>query len=240
MTLILTRPIREARQLQQELAACHLPSVLSPMLQIEISAEGVQQLKRLAPTHYDGLIATSAHALEGVSPSPAWQQKPLYAVGGRTAAAAEAAGHHCLAWVAETVTELTQCPELTTGSPTLLYLRGAHISHSLSALLPAATIDECIIYRAEATNTFSPEAMQRLADNNCSGVVFFSARSATLFEQQLQTHFPEPPLLRAFCISDRVADIFAGCPHWQCHIAKAPTAASMIELLRQSLDASCL
>ncbi len=154
---------------------------------------------------YDAVVATSAKAFIGQATLEA--TPPLYAVGARTARAAEARGWRLAAPPAPDAAQLIETlrRELPPAAR-VLYLAGRDRKPTLEAALDGFCALEVVeAYAAEARDTWSPAEIRALA--SCSAALHYSRRSATLAVRLAEKsgraeHFLA---LSHFCLSDDVA-----------------------------------
>jgi uroporphyrinogen-III synthase len=218
MSLLLTRALSDSQTLEAALAPHGIDCVISPLLRIEPTHE----------THHlstaDGVIATSRHAFTGQPPIDA----PLYVVGTQTAQLAQQLGWPKPAYVARTCQELRGALNFAHGAK-LLYLRAEHVKEDLARIYTDYQWHEVISYRA-AAQPLSDAAREGLSLGRISHVALYSARTARLFEAELNAHSLAPPL-SALCFSRAVADALT-LPIWHTkHCAKSPTGDAMQELM---------
>jgi uroporphyrinogen-III synthase len=180
-TLLLTRPQAQAERFA--LAARSrlgvLNVVISPLIEI------VPRSKVVVPKGVAGLIFTSENGLAAFAALSARRGLPVWCVGGRTAAAARAAGFDRVRSAgpaggdAEALLRL-----LLADAPRgpLLHLRGAHARGDLAARLTAAGLpcDEAVIYDQRALGLNAP-ARAALSGAGTVLLPLFSPRSVRLF-----------------------------------------------------------
>jgi uroporphyrinogen-III synthase len=160
---------------------------------------------KTARQRYDVVVASSAKAFIGGSPAEA---APLYAVGARTARAAEARGWRLAAPPAPDAARLVETlrRELPSAAK-VLYLAGRDRHPTLEAALSQLCALEVIeAYAAEARASWRPAEIRALAA--CAAALHYSRRSAALAaglaeKSDLAQHFLA---LRHVCLSDDVAE----------------------------------
>ena len=155
---------------------------------------------------YDAVLASSAKAFIGESPAEA--AAPLYAVGARTARAAEARGWRLAAPPAPDAARLVETlrRELPSAAK-VLYLAGRDRNPTLEAALSQFCALEVVeAYAAEARASWRPAEIRALAA--CMAALHYSRRSVALAaglaeKSGLAQHFLA---LRHVCLSDDVAE----------------------------------
>ncbi|WP_171060816.1 uroporphyrinogen-III synthase [Poseidonocella sp. HB161398] len=226
--LLLTRPAPESRRFAAE-AQARLgegPVVISPVMQIVPRAE-LPSLEGVA-----GVVLTSAQA---VQPGICWPPGlPAWCVGGRTAAAAAAAG--LAARSAEgALPELMALLLRERPGGRLLHLRGAHVSAPLAAPLSAAGLDigEAVVYD-QAPAPPCADALRLLAQPGPVLLPVFSARSARLLAPLLSGAAAD---LFVAAISPAAAGALPVQSAARLDVAARPDSGAVLDLLAKQ-DAS--
>ena len=239
MRVLLTRPQRESEEFAERLAAAGHEAIISPVFEIE-----ALQHSLLNVAVCDGLVATSAHALELLADcdlDDGLRTKPLWLVGERTAQAARAQGFSHVAHLAADAQSLaTHFLQSAKQPARLIYLAGRDRKPVLEQALEAQGIlvSVCEIYAARETAALSPQAVAHLSRNTIEAVLHFSRRSAEILVRQAQASEQEAlqkSLQDALhvCLSDDVARGLAGLAPRQVRVAVSPSAAAMIAALER-------
>ena len=230
MWVIVTRARGDAERTAAALRARGHEALLSPVL--EIVGTGARIDSRGA----DALVASSAHAFEGLDPRDRAQLSslPLFVVGARTADAARRAGLAAPRYIAASAVELAPHVAAVVPAPArLLYLAGRDRKPDLEQSLHGLgfEIDVAVTYEARALDALSPETAAALAKGRADAALHFSRRSAQLFlvcaaQAGLAA---QAASLRHICISqDAAADLGPDAI-----IAPTPDSAGLLKALEQ-------
>ena len=176
MRVLVTRPQEDAERTARRLAALGHEAVLAPVTSIVSTGEPAPLLRA------DALILTSAHAV------PALAQlsdvaRPVFAVGGRTAAAIREAGLksvHAAKGDALSLAALVR--EHVEPGRTLLHLAGRDRKEEPERSLLAAGYAVAVweVYEARATARLPEAAAVRLAAGEIDAALHYSRRSAAI------------------------------------------------------------
>lgn len=216
--ILLTRPEADTPALVRALAARGLVGFAEPMLAI-----APLPLADLGPLHAARALAFSSARAPPLlaAAAPCATTLPAYAVGGKTAAAARAAGWRV---VDTTDTGAALAPRLPPGT---LHARGRHAATPLGGLPPL------ILYEARAATALSPEGVRHIRGGDISHALFFSARAAGRFVRLARAAGLTPALARitALCLSPRV--VHSSSPGlWARVVAPArPRMKDMLDLI---------
>ena len=180
MRVLVTRPAREGHDTTRELGARGHEVVLSPVL--GVAPTGAV----LPPGRFDAAVATSAQAIEALTPAQveALIGVPLHVVGRRTAAAARARGLASPVSVAADGVELAQTlREAGMSSRNVLYLAGRHRKSAIEAACAKLDCQLFVveIYEAQPAASLTDEAVEALRGGRIDAVLHFSRRSAEVF-----------------------------------------------------------
>lgn len=235
MRVVVTRPQADGERTAARLRALGHRVLLAPLMQVEtISAD-------LTGT-WGAVLVTSANAPGAVSDNPArgaLLALPVYAVGRRSAQAAQAAGFADVTAAGGDVRDLVQlaAERHVGGTAPLLYLAGQDRAADLIGELAAHRIkaEMRIIYRA-VTMPFPPELTVALEAGDVEGVLHFSRRSADNYVAGARAAGVVPSALgvRQYCLSQQVAEPLAVAGAKRIVISPHPDETSLIELLPPS------
>jgi uroporphyrinogen-III synthase len=236
--LIVTRPQLEAERTAAALRRAGHAVEVAALLRIESIPAA-----ELGSGPWSALAITSANALRALDAHPRRAELlglRVFAVGGRTAAAARAAGFSDAEAAGGNVQELAQRlrawakAEPARREP-LLYLAGADRSGDLPGALAAVgqSVTTVVVYRAVKADKFPPAIAAALAAGQIEGVLHFSRRSAeayidcaraggTLAQALAVTHF---------CLSAPIAEPLVAAGAKRTRIAARPEEGALIELV---------
>ena len=171
---------------------------------------------------------------------------PLFAVGEATAAHAAALGFThiqsasgnalALAAYVQTHCDPAQGP--------LLYLQGNDISHDIITPLSQAgfAAQAVTLYRANTATALSPQLCKAIADRNIAAIMFFSARTASVYAKLALRHCLHDAHtgMTALCLSGNIASKLHALPWKNIRIADCPDTLHMLEITGKlfSADAS--
>lgn len=238
MRILITRPAKEAALIAEMLVAEGHQVIVSPLLDIRF-IDGPP----ISLSGFQAILATSANGIHALARRTAEHDKPVYAVGPETAAAAVAEGFRTVEQStagAETLALAVQQQAHPADGP-LLYAaardRTGHLETALSKL--GFAIHTEVLYAAQAL-PLSETAIAALRSGEVDAVMLFSARSARLFvtqiaDQQLQYACES---IVALCISPAVATALGAARFRSIDAAASPNRDSMLALLRALSDAN--
>ena len=234
MRIALTRPQADGERSASILRAQGHDVLVAPLMRIEPVAADLSG-------DWSAVIVTSANAPEAIAGNPqrkALLHLPVFAVGGRSAEAARAAGFDKIASADGDAVALVQLIARQPRTPTpMLYLAGdtqaADVVGELARRGIAAAMR--IVYRA-VTAPFPAALTDALRSASLDMVLHYSKRSAENFIARAREAKVEREslALQHLCLSAQVAAPLqdAGAPHIA--VAKHPDEAALIELLRAS------
>lgn len=233
-SILLTRPLHDSLALQAILQSEGFHCLIAPMLTIKPFSYALKQLDVVNPNRIQALVATSRHAFTLLPARKEYIDKPLYVVGEQTAAAAIAQGWHEPTHIAPTSRMLM--PVLKKLSPSdgdFLYLRGEIVTTDMSHHLSDFGWHNIISYQSAASPNLSETIVNAIMTGNVSSVLFFSRRSAQLFEQSLsELDVSTIAPMDAFCLGDFIAeDLQLHC--WaNRYVAEDASQNSLLDCLR--------
>ena len=177
-----------------------------------------------------GLVFTSQNAVNRFAGANPERGLCAWCVGARTAAAARAAGFRQVTSAGGTVNDLA---DLLAGlaPQRLLYLRAAHVSADLPALLDGSghRIDSQAVYSAEPSGPPPPAIAAKLNAGTIGVIAIWSRRAAAILAEHLADN-PDWPVahMRAIAISKRAAEPLRDCGFARQTLAAEPENTAMI------------
>lgn len=231
MRVVVTRPEPDGKRTASALRALGHEVLIAPLMKVQsVSAD--------LSGHWGAIIITSANAANAIAENAAKTtliKLPLFAVGQRSAEAAQEAGFTNVTSAGGDVRDLVRA--LSAARPDakdpLLYLAGEERAADLVGALSARGIaaEMRIVYRA-ITAPYSPALTEALKAGEVDVVLHFSRRSAENYAAGArQAGIAGPALaVRHFCLSAQAAEPLAGAG--QVTIAARPDEAALIALLR--------
>jgi uroporphyrinogen-III synthase len=233
MRLLVTRPEPECKRTATALRARGHEVLVLPLLRIEAVADA-----DLGAGPWAALLFTSANAVRAVAAHRRFGELsglPAYVVGGRTRAAAAAAG---FAEVRSADGDVGDLVRLTVAEPPaaglpLLYLAGRDRSGDLSGGLRAHGLDveTVIIYRTVMEANLAPHVRAALAAGEIDAVLHYSARTAAAFVAAASAAQVEHSSIKIkhFCLSAAVAAPLIAAGTKAIEVALAPDEQALFE-----------
>ena len=231
MRVVVTRPEPDGKRTAIALRAYGHEVLVAPLM-------NVQRVAADLSGRWGAVIVTSANALSAIADIPAKAaliKLPLFAVGQRSAAAAQEAGFTDVTSAGGDVHDLvrTLSAQHFDAQAPLLYLAGEDRAADLVGELAARGIaaEMRVVYRA-VTAPFPSALIEALKAGEVDAVLHFSRRSAENYAAGArQAGIAGPAFaVRHFCLSAQAAEPLAGAG--QVAIAARPDEAALIELLQ--------
>ncbi len=211
MKVLVTRPEPDAAAFAERCRRAGLTPVIAPLMHISIEKK---------PIDFGGIGAlafTSANGVRAFSTSHEARGLAVFAVGGATGDEALAAGFDDVSIADGDIESLTSLIDQRRGRLTgaVLQIAGAHRAGDLVNELRLRGLEARreVLYTANAVDFLPENARAALvASNPVEWVSFFSPRTAALFLALVRKSGIEDRLrlIRAACLSEAIADAFAG------------------------------
>jgi uroporphyrinogen-III synthase len=231
--LLVTRPEPDAERTAAALRHRGHQVEIAALLRIESVADA-----ELGQGPWSALVVTSANAVRAIASHPrraALLGLPLFAVGGRSAAAARAAGFLDVTAAGGNVQALAQRLSEHGGRDPLLYLAGQDRSGDLAGDLAAhgRIVHTAVVYRAVKADEFPPAIAEALAAGQIDGVPHFSRRSAQAYIDCARTAGLLAQALAPthYCLSDQIAEPLMAAGVKSILIAARPEETALIGLI---------
>jgi uroporphyrinogen-III synthase len=234
MRLVVTRPEPEASRTAALLRARGHAVDVAPLLRLELIADA-----DLGAGPWGGVVITSANALRAIDAHPRKAEliaQPLFAVGRRTAEAAQAAGFAAVLSADGDAAGLARlvAARAERGRP-LLYLAGEDRAADLDAMLAPAgiTLATVVIYRTVAEPGLPPALHDPLATDAIDGVLHYSGRSADAFVAAALAAQIDLKSLKTlhYCISAEVAAVLRRSGVAAVAVAPTPDQDALLALI---------
>jgi len=229
-TFLVTRPSTEAKVTGHKLEALGHSVLYAPMLNIApVSFEIPDETRSIIVTSKNGARFGLANIGE--------KGRPIYAVGEQTAAVAREMGFTNITVGPGTARKLVplllECGETTKRD--YVHLCGNEIAYNICDVLKDEGIDavNTVTYQTTPNRSFSPAVMESMDMGEIDAVLFYSPRTATIFEEAISEtgHHDWLPKLDAYCLSPRVSDELMG-PWRTVQRAVMPTEKALFRLFR--------
>lgn len=235
MRVVVTRPQADGERTAATLRARGHRVLLAPLMRIEpIAAD-------LGGT-WGAVVVTSANAPAAIEGNPAHAgllALPVYAVGRRSAQAAQTAGFTDVTAAGGDVHDLVRliAEQYADAAAPLLYLAGKDRAADLVGELAAHRIraEMRVVYGA-VTTPFPPELAVALEAGDVEGVLHFSRRSADNYVAGAREAgiVPSALAVRHYCLSQQVAEPLAAAGAKRILVSPHPDETGLIELLPPS------
>lgn len=236
MRLLVTRPEPDNERTAVRLRQRGHEVLLAPLLHME----AIQT--NLGDGPWVAAVITSINAVRAIAAHPQFERLkklPLFAVGGRSADAARAAGFAQVTSAAGDARDLVRLisERLPHTELPLLYLAGEDRAADLAAeLAPEGLVMHTVaIYRAAKVSSFSPQVHAALAEGTIGGVLHFSRRSVeTYLVCAAAADLSGQALAPAhYCLSQQVAAPLAAAGAGKIRIAARANEAALLDLIRR-------
>lgn len=235
MTVLITRPQREAKTLQSILEEKGIASLCEPLLHIqELEFEPGPFLE------HDVLIVTSSNALRIFCEKISERHIPVLSVGDQTAQLAHNLGFKTVQSASGRAEDLLALIlKNIPNTKRLHYPRGADIAFDLEeALLEKGyNVQAYITYKAQALDAFSAPIQEAFQNQEISHILLYSPRSARVFNQLMANHDLDDSLsyTKILCLSDSMLGCLDQKLLKTVEVSEAPNQESLLELLENSL-----
>jgi uroporphyrinogen-III synthase len=229
-TFLVTRPQTEAKPTGNRLEMMGHRVVYAPMLNIgPISFE--------IPDESRSLIITSKNGARFGLANIGEKGRSIFAVGEQTAAVARDMGFTNITVGPGTARKLVpillECGDSVKRD--YAHLCGNEIAYNICDVLKDEGIDavNTITYQTNPAMGFSPAVTEAFELGEIDAVLFYSPRTATIFEELISEtgHHDWLPKLDAYCLSPRVCDQLMG-PWRTVRSAVIPTEKALFRLFR--------
>ena len=229
---VVTRPEPDATALCRVLEARGHRAISAPIMAVRFATE-----PEPLPDGVQALAFTSANGVRAFERLFDRRDIPVVAVGDATARAAEAAGFSDVAAAGGTVDKLADlaAERLAPGAGPVVHLRGKAAAGDLAGALQRRGFDvrPQVLYAAMPVETMPEVTVRALRARQCDGVLFFSPRTATLFDSLAAASGLHDTLSTqiAACLSDAVADRLQADRWGLVKVATTPTMQSLVQML---------
>lgn len=229
-TFLITRPTTESGPTGEKLEALGHTVHFAPMLKIDpVSFEIPEETRSLILTSKNGARFGLANIEQ--------KDRPIFAVGEKTAAVARSMGFTNITVGPGTARQLVplllECGDATKRE--YAHLCGNEIAYNISDVLEDDGIDaiNTITYQTTPNRSFPPAVEEAMEEGQIDSVLFYSPRTATIFEEAISEAGKHDwlPQLDAYCLSPRVADELMG-PWRSVSYAMIPTEKALFGLFK--------
>jgi uroporphyrinogen-III synthase len=226
--ILITRPREDAEELAAALRARGAEVMIEPMLAIDYLDE-----PDFSVVDAQAILLTSANGARALGRTDAPRDKPVLAVGDKTAAAARDAGFRDVTAADGDVEALAALAagRLDPARGPLVHVAGRDVAGDLQGALAARafTFRRHVLYKARAAEALSESLKAALAAGGIAGVVFYSARTAATFVMLAKQAGVGAALegMTAICLSEAVAVAARGAKWRRIEITPRPDEAAL-------------
>ena len=236
MRFLVTRPADEAERVAAALRTRGHEVVLAPLLRIETIEDA-----DFGQGPWAAVLFTSANAVRALTPHRRDELTalPVFAVGPRTAEAAQAAGFSTIISAEGNAADLVRVTAERLGNirTPLLYLAGNDRARDLARDLSAENIrvETVVVYRALAATRLPAPARQALQTRSLDGILHYSRRSSAIFLDCAMADglTEQARALTHYCLSARAAEPLMAAGVSNIRIASRPDDSALLELIPQ-------
>ncbi len=240
--VLLTRPKPDSLHLQEHLASIGIKSFISPLILIK---NIYYQSDGLNIEDFDAIIITSKHTSQFLPTKLLKEKIPIFSIGTETTKSLTR--HHYSVFStangdsASLKEDLDQFLKNTSNGKRLSFLHfgGHHISNNFRRLIMANfNVTHIDLYNAEPALSLDKDIEQALSKGQISTALFFSPRSASIFEDLCERGGLTPCLKRiqALCLAPPVLKSLDKMKWKAIDVAQQSDSHSMIEKLKEMTE----
>ncbi|MBI3420361.1 MAG: uroporphyrinogen-III synthase [Proteobacteria bacterium] len=234
--ILITRAEDDAQYTAQKLQALSYDALIDPILRIYPTEWKEPDWNTVA-----AIIVTSHNALRGFEEHTVPRDKFFFPVGARTARELRDRGYIHVTGTVEKSDDLS-FPikmQIRPGQGALMHLTSEHAHDAFYAVLEAESykIDVRHVYHAEESKKLQEATLSALRRGEVKGVLFYSARTATIFQQLIQRHGAAETLrqVHALCLSSSVAGACEKNMWKSVAAAEVPTQDRLMDCLAKTI-----
>lgn len=208
MRMLITRPEPDAQATRERLAALEIDADIAPLM-----SRQTIQAHLPPPQGFAALALTSTNALRSLAdlaPLDPLLEKPVFAVGDRTAHEARQLGFSAVKAADGTLDSLATTIALARLEGPVFYPAGKHLSGDLAhALAPYGLMVVTVPVYEMVAEAALPESISRaLAESSYGAILFYSRRTAEIFCALGASAIPldRRRKLPVLCLSEKVAE----------------------------------
>jgi len=232
MRMLVTRPEPDAQATSERLAALDIASDIAPLMTRQTLPAHLPP-----PQGFAAIALTSSNALRALSDldaTAALKDKPVFAVGDRTAHEARQLGFGQVSAADGTLESLATTIALARLDGPVFYPAGKHLSGDLAhALAPHGLMVVTVpVYEMVAETALPPGLAGQLAAGSFGAVLFYSRRTAEIFSTLATPVIAEAARrqLPVICLSENVATPLVESHFSRVLLADHPSEEAMMTL----------
>ena len=227
MKILVTRPIKEANELAEQLKKIGHEPVICPLFEVNYT----QELKSQYLEDYDGIIITSKNAIYSILDIN--KKVKLFIVGVATYDFIQTLGFTNIIYAGQNILELKNRLQQEKGE--FLYLSGKDVTDDLSEF---RNITRLVTYEANPLEDISEIFCQFIKKKETKACSLFSFRAAERF-----LHLVNKYHLHSYCdsiiifvLSDNIANLFKEANFKACYTPKRSELQSLIIMIDKVLN----
>jgi uroporphyrinogen-III synthase len=184
--VLITRAAEDAGKFSRMLEQRGYETFAEPMLTLHPAPGGIMLIEQINVRRTQGIIITSRHGLQALTPHSYLHHIPVFAIGDADTYDAMQRGFAQITIVRDVQAlfraVMTECAR---DGGALLYVRGKFITHDLSKLFKRQgfNLEELVVYDMRAVEKFSDRLKNRLTKGEIHTATFLSVRTAETFMQ---------------------------------------------------------
>ena len=233
MHILITRPQESSSALQDKLQRLGHHVITDPL--IHIVPRNPKIIFESLPPSFEAIVTTSQHAIICLSKIIERRDFPLWCVGIESAKVAQDLGFQNIHWAEGSAENLlTQLLiNITPNSPhPIIHLSGDVIRLDIAKSLQEQGVQaqRIIVYSTQEATAFSKETKNALETSILDAVLFFSPRTAHIFQNLCQASQLEKfcHSIKAVCLSDAIKTVIGKLPWQNIQVAKKTTTDDLL------------
>jgi uroporphyrinogen-III synthase len=232
-TILITRPKGDELGLTNALQDNGYRVIHEPLMDIVLRHQERYNVFRAISDDPDAVLVTSRHGVRALAILTDIRDMFVICVGESTAKAALAAGFTRVSSAGGNARLLMQhvLASYDEGAR-FLYISGDHVRVDLSQALGQAgmRVERIVAYESLAAEQLSDTLIEQLRRRQIDAVSFLSQRTAEIFLELLEKHeiLDSVRELRAFCMSEAVADALEEWPWKSIHVSPDASLVSLV------------
>ncbi len=232
-TILVTRPKGDEHTMVAALQTSGYRVIHEPLMDVVLRHTERYNVHRAMNEEPDAILVTSRHAVQALAILMELRDVFVICVGEATARAALSAGFTRISTAGGNAQSIIDhvLASYDEGSR-FLYVSGDYVRTDLSVALGQAgmRIERIVVYETLATETLSDILVEHIRRRQLDAVTFLSQRTAEIFIELAEKHDITEHLahIRAFCMSEAVADGLSQWPWKAVHVAHQATLASLV------------
>lgn len=203
--IIITRPIDDAKTTAEILTDNGFDYFIEPAMSVEIIKN--ENLKNKF-SNYEAIIITSKNAIRALKEYGGYESYKIIALGETTNSFAKGLGFITTEYAGENIKELQKFIEASYTGKKLLYASGEVITKELNIYNCGADVIRIPVYKTTPSVHLSEKFIEHLRNGKFSAIMFFSSKTAEIFNELINKHQLEKHkgTLHAICLSNNIAE----------------------------------